>query len=170
MADNNQIPAYPLMFDPSQFANKYSPFAGKALPWPSQYQGTPTDALGLRLIQSYTDTQAQHDAWAQANFPAPAAPQGTTLNSQPGRASNVMQQAGYGDWSALAPKISDDPQQQANYAYNLGLGQKLDYSRPDPTTGKFLSYAAARRCGGRSSTARRGVAERRPPRQPIPTT
>lgn len=78
MADNN-IPAYPYMFDPSQFSNKYSPYAGKALPWPSSYQGTPTDALG-RPIQSYRDAQAAHDAWAAANPPmAPA----VTLNTNP---------------------------------------------------------------------------------------
>jgi hypothetical protein len=51
-------------FDPSQFTNPYSQYFGKALPWPSSYSGTPTNALG-QPIQ------------------APQAPQGMTLNSTP---------------------------------------------------------------------------------------
>ena len=82
MADNNDIKPYPFNFDPSQWSNKYSPYAGKAIPFPSQYRGTPTDAHG-NPIQSYVDTQKAHDAWAAANpAPAPvAAP--TTINSIP---------------------------------------------------------------------------------------
>ena len=84
MADNNDIKQYPFMFDPSQFANKYSPYAGVALPFMGGYStaaGPPTDAHG-NPIQSYLDTQAQHDAWAAAN-PAPAMAPPTTLNSTP---------------------------------------------------------------------------------------
>lgn len=84
------------------------------------YRGTPTDAMG-RPIQSFLDTQKAHDAWNAAN-PAPA--QGTTLNSL-----GVGGGGGASDWSALAPKMSDDPQAQANFAYDLGLGGKID-----PTT------------------------------------
>ena len=51
-------------FDPSQWSNPYSQFYGQALPWPSSYAGTPTNALG-QPIQS------------------PQAPQGMTLNSTP---------------------------------------------------------------------------------------
>lgn len=78
MADDN-IPQYPFMFSPDQFSNKFSLFQGKPMTWPTQYQGTPTDALG-RPIQSYLDTQAQHDAWAAAH---PAMAPATTLNSNP---------------------------------------------------------------------------------------
>ena len=48
------------MFDPSQFSNKYSPYAGVALPFMGAYNGGatgPTDAHG-NPIQSYQDTQA----------------------------------------------------------------------------------------------------------------
>lgn len=74
----SDIPAYPMMFSPDQWLNKFSPFAGKAFPFPAQYQRTPTDAHG-NPIQSYLDTQAAHDAWQP---PAQAAP--VTLNTNPG--------------------------------------------------------------------------------------
>ena len=48
------------------------------------YRGAPTDAAG-NPIASFTQAQAQHDAWNAAN-PTPAAPRrvaGTTLNSTP---------------------------------------------------------------------------------------
>ena len=73
-------------FDPSQFQNPYSLYNGQALPWPSQYAGTPTDAQG-NPIQSFV--QAQQAAQQAAPAPAPAAPAapapapGMTLNSSP---------------------------------------------------------------------------------------
>jgi hypothetical protein len=76
---SNDIPAYPAMFDPSQLKNPYSPFAGKALPWPSQYAGMPTDAMG-RPIQSYLDAQTA----AQAPQQAPP----VSLNSVPAAAQS----------------------------------------------------------------------------------
>jgi hypothetical protein len=75
MADSKDIQPYPFQFDPSQWSNKFSPFAGRALPWPSQYAGTPTDAYG-RPIQSYLDAQQ-----AAAAQPQQAAP--VTLNTSP---------------------------------------------------------------------------------------
>ena len=45
------------------------------------YRGAPTDAAG-NPIASFTQAQAQHDAWNAAN-PAPAPVAGTTLNSTP---------------------------------------------------------------------------------------
>lgn len=51
-------------FDPSQWSNPYSLYYGQALPWPSSYAGTPTNALG-QPIQP------------------PQPPQGMTLNSTP---------------------------------------------------------------------------------------
>src|SRR4029077_9275085 len=77
MADYG-IKPYPLMFDPSQWANKFSPFQGKPIPFPAQYQGTPTDALG-RPIQSFLDAQAAHDAWSAPPQQAPP----VTLNTSP---------------------------------------------------------------------------------------
>ena len=86
MADNSQIAQYPFMFDPSQFSNKYSSFAGMSLnPFMGQYNGGstgPTDAHG-NPIQSYLDAQKAHDAWQ------PPAAQGTTLNTSP--QSNIPQ-------------------------------------------------------------------------------
>jgi hypothetical protein len=68
-----------MMFSQDQWLNKFSPYPGRALPWPSSYVGTPTDAHG-NPIQSYLDTQAKHDAW-QAAQPKTAAP--VTLNTNP---------------------------------------------------------------------------------------
>src|SRR4029077_2145522 len=79
MADSG-IKPYPLMFDPSQWANKFSPFPDKPIPFPASYVGTPTDALG-RPIQSYLDAQAAHDAWSAPPAPAQAPP--VTLNTSP---------------------------------------------------------------------------------------
>lgn len=87
MADDTANKAYPFQFDPSQFVNKYSSFAGQSLnPYMGQYYGGPTgptDAHG-NPIGSYQTAQAAHDAWNAAN-PAPAAPMApsTTLNSTP---------------------------------------------------------------------------------------
>jgi hypothetical protein len=90
MADNN-IPQYPYMFSADQFSNRFSPFQGKAFPWPSQYSGTPTDALG-RPIQSYMDAAAQNAAAAQ---PAQAPP--VSLNTTPGSYG----QPGTNPWATL---------------------------------------------------------------------
>jgi hypothetical protein len=49
------------MFDPTQWSNQFSNFNNQALPWPSQYVGTPSNAMG-QPIQP---------------------PMGTTINSQP---------------------------------------------------------------------------------------
>jgi hypothetical protein len=112
MADNSQIAQYPFMFDSSQFSNKYSPFAGMSLnPFMGQYNGGstgPTDAHG-NPIQSYQDTQKQHDAWAAANPAQMAAP--VTLNSNAGleakgSGARAMQDAGYGDWAMLDPTMA----------------------------------------------------------------
>ena len=54
-------------FDPSQFTNPYSNYYGKALPWPSSYVGTPTNALGQPI----------------ASPPIASPPQGMTLNNTP---------------------------------------------------------------------------------------
>jgi len=53
-------------FDPSQWSNPYSQYYGQALPWPSSYAGTPTNALGQPI---------------QPAQPQP--PQGLSLNSTP---------------------------------------------------------------------------------------
>ena len=84
MADNSSFQPQNqfALFSPDQWANKYSNYAGKALPFMGLYAGGatgPTDAHG-NPIQSYQDAQAAHDAWAAAN-PAPA--KGTTLNTSP---------------------------------------------------------------------------------------
>jgi hypothetical protein len=80
MADNSaNIYPYPLQFDPSQWSNKYSSFAGQKLPSLAAYAGVPTDALG-NPIASYQAIQAQQ---AAAQPAAPAMAPSTTLNSNP---------------------------------------------------------------------------------------
>ena len=89
--------------------NKYTDPAFKDKPLGLQgYYGTPTDAMG-NPIQSFTDAQAQHDAWAAAH---PAPPPGTTLNTPgggleaQGSQARAMQDAGYGDWAMLDPMMA----------------------------------------------------------------
>ena len=71
-------------FDASQWTNPYSKFYGKALPWPSSYAGSPTNALGQPI----------------------AAPQGMTLNSTPAQPQQQQQQQAPAAWGASAPGAS----------------------------------------------------------------
>ena len=126
MADNNDIPGYPYMFDPSQMSNKYSPYAGVSIPWGSYNGGStgPTDAHG-NPIQSYQTAQTAHDAWAAAN-PAQMAPS-TSLNSNPslppkGSQARAMYDAGYGDWSQLDPSMGRSSINGANNSGGYGAG------------------------------------------------
>ena len=109
--------------------NPYLQFQGK-IPMPG-FRGVPTDAMGGRL-QSFTDAQAQHDAWAAANPAPPAAAKtpGTTMNNTGWNQNPVGSPLNpAGDWTQLAPKLPGaNQQQQANYAYNLGLGGFTDPS------------------------------------------
>ena len=141
--------------------NPYTQYKGQ-LPMPG-YMGTPTDAEGSP-IQSFTDAQAQHDAWDKAN-PAPAA--GTTLNSTPagleaqGSQARAMQNAGYGDWSQLDPTMaaSNRPNPTAG-AGSVGATAGWNPANPMsayPTTAGGAAGAA----GGGSATAAQ------PPQNPI---
>ena len=106
---------YPLQFDPSQWKNPYTKWAGQALPFygasPSpagEFGGTvPTDAMG-NPIQSYTDaaSAAQTDynaqmAAYQKAIAAGAGTPGTTLNNTGGSAGGTFNYAAMG--SAGAP-------------------------------------------------------------------
>jgi hypothetical protein len=91
---------YPLQFDPSQWKNPYSRWAGVALPFSSTEVGpsglygdqVPTDAMG-NPIQSYVDANNTAQANYQAQLAAynagggGAATPGTTLNSTGGSAA-----------------------------------------------------------------------------------
>jgi hypothetical protein len=126
MADDHPIPPYPFMFDPSQFSNKFSNYQGQALPWPSQYSGVPTDALG-RPIQSYLAAQTA------AAAPQQAPP--VTLNSTPQSSpfANVQIPQGQNtalaepfggldrsQWNALTPQ-QRGPAQAAMQNYQAGI-------------------------------------------------
>ena len=71
-------------FDPSQFTNPYSNYYGKALPWPSSYVGTPTNALG-QLIASPPQGMTLNSTPAQPQAPAAAAPIHGVGGLQPGQ-------------------------------------------------------------------------------------
>jgi hypothetical protein len=111
-------------FDPSQWSNPYSLYQNQALPWPTQYAGTPTDAYG-RPIQSYL--QAQAAAQAQP-APAPAAaPQGMTLNSMPQDLS--------ARWRAQQQAIAaanPDPANAALLQAWAGTPGQMNYNAPPP--------------------------------------
>ena len=155
MADATANLAYPLQFDPSQFVNKYSSFAGQSLnPYMGGYYGGPTgptDAHG-NPIGSYQTAQAQHDAWNAAN-PAPAAPSmppSTTLNSNP--------VAGVGGHATMSDGM---PYGQTN----LGRGVVGQADGANNTGGYGAGISGA--YGGASTPAMMGVGPQ--PSQAAPT-
>jgi hypothetical protein len=78
MADTPTFQSNPYgSFDPTQWSNPYSQFFGRALPWPSSYSGTPTNALGQPIATPQGMTLNQTPAQPQA----PAAAQ--TFGLQP---------------------------------------------------------------------------------------
>jgi hypothetical protein len=92
------------LFGPDQFSNQFSLFNNKALPWPSQYAGMPTDAMG-RPIQP---------------------PAGTTINTLPAAPAPAPQQAANpSQWAinndminAMGRRATD----QMNYQGAAGMG------------------------------------------------
>jgi hypothetical protein len=73
MADTPTFQSNPYgSFDPSQWSNPYSQFYGKALPWPSTYAGTPTNALGQPI--AVPQGMTLNNTPAQPQAPAAAAP------------------------------------------------------------------------------------------------
>jgi hypothetical protein len=116
----------PTMFDPTQASNQFSNYNNAALPWPPSYnpglQGGPVNAATGKPIQSFQQWQQANPGGMSINAtpaaPAPA-PANTGWNQNPvGSPLNPM-----GDWTQLAPQLPGaSGQQQANYAYNLGLG------------------------------------------------
>jgi hypothetical protein len=74
----------PTMFDPTQRSNQFSTYNNRAMPFPPSYGNPfqslpargPVNAATGRPIQSYQD-------WANSQPSPQAAPQGTTLNTQP---------------------------------------------------------------------------------------
>jgi hypothetical protein len=145
MADNNpNISPYPLMFDPSQWSNKYSNYAGQSLsPYMGGMSGTPTDAHG-NPIGSYEAFLAQQAAPAQPAA-APAAAQGTTLNSSPLQPATVPQglsqpgmgapsvQGGMQAWGAATPAQRAAAMPQAVYGTTGGNADKGSFGGLGPS-------------------------------------
>jgi len=79
-------------FDPSQWLNPYSLYNKQALPWPTQYVGMPTNALGQPIQPQGVTLNQNPVASAAAPAPAPAqqpdmmALRNAALTSQPGAA------------------------------------------------------------------------------------
>ena len=71
------------LFSPDQWLNQFSNFNNAALPWPSSYAGTPTNAMG-QPIQSAVDANSAAQAQYQQQLAAYNQQKaGTTLNSTP---------------------------------------------------------------------------------------
>jgi hypothetical protein len=94
-------------FDPSQWSNPYSQFAGKALPWPSSYAGTPNNALGQPIAPpqgmtlNQTPSQPQAPPGAQsAGFNAAA--QAAFLEGGAG-GNSYLAALGYGPGGSIKP-------------------------------------------------------------------
>jgi hypothetical protein len=130
-------------FDPSQYTNPYSPFYGRALPWPSSYVGTPTNALG-QPIQP---------------------PPGMTLNStpqQPQAAAPAAPQVGpmtggqYGDWRGFVGGGAGASPQANQLAYNLGLGGLGAAGDVNPGSAAGQAMMAAQSAGNQVANADKG--------------
>jgi hypothetical protein len=137
---SSDIQPYPLQFDPSQWANKYSAFAGQKLPSLAAYAGTPTDAHG-NPISSYQAFLAQ-----QAATPPMAPP--TMLNSSP--VSGGMSGGAYGDWRTLVGGGAGASPQANQYAYNVGLGGVGPAGSLNP--GSAAGQAWLRQAGAQQAT------------------
>lgn len=136
----SDIPQYPFMFSPDQWLNKFSPLSGQPIPFPAQYRGTPTDALG-RPIQSYVDAQAAHDAWAP---PPTAATQASpvTLNSNPMNSSVGMQPSQlFGGNQAAYPSLAPmNSLQRTNALAGLQPSGQPYAARPGGTFGQDAAF------------------------------
>jgi hypothetical protein len=108
MADTPTFQSNPYgSFDPTQWTNPYSNFYGKALPWPSSYAGTPTNAQGQPIQPPPGMTLNQTPGQPQAPAAQPGAaglqpvntPQG--LSQPPPGAGSV--QGGLQAWGAATP-------------------------------------------------------------------
>jgi hypothetical protein len=89
MADQFQSNPY-ASFDPSQYLNPYSRYNKQALPWPTQYVGLPTDALGRQIGSTPGVTLNQNPVAAaqpaQTQQPDMMAMRNAALTGQPGAA------------------------------------------------------------------------------------
>ena len=68
------------LFSPDQWSNQFSNFNNAALPWPSSYVGTPTNAMGQPIQPPPGTTLNSAPAAASTAPAAPAAPSATSWN------------------------------------------------------------------------------------------
>jgi hypothetical protein len=116
MADTPTFQSNPYAsFDPSQWTNPYSQFYGKALPWPSTYAGTPTNALGQPI--AVPQGMTLNNTPAQPQAPAAAAPQqqpirlATTSEGMPPGETNLGRGVIGGSYQPNAFMPPQQPQQ-----------------------------------------------------------
>ena len=106
MADDTSNKPYPFQFDPSQWTNPYSNFYGKALPWPSSYAGTPTNALGQPIQSPQPQGMTLNSTPAQPQAPGGGPnPFANVPNIQGQNAPATEPRGGLNiaDWQALSP-------------------------------------------------------------------
>lgn len=152
MADNNNnVPTYPAMFDPSQMSNQFSNFNGSAIPWPTSYVGAPTDSMG-NPIKSY--------------MPPPQPVPGTTINSAPNNNLaqwQAVQQAnmnGIGGITSQMAAAGIADQKQAN-AIRVAMNSGMFPQQPQPqpsTPSNSSAYLSALANPGKVTTPGSSVA------------
>ena len=121
MANNTQFdPQNPdALFSPDQWLNQFSRFNNAALPWPSSYVGTPTDAMG-RPIQPPPGMTLN-------SAPAPAAPASPVAPAAAQQA--IMPPGGWGlGMNGANPAIANTPSfGGSQYAGSQYMPQAMPY-------------------------------------------
>jgi hypothetical protein len=111
------------MFDPTQWSNQFSNYNNQALPWPSQYVGTPSNAMGQPIQPPMGTTLNSQPAPAAA--PAAAAQSSPFANVQIPQGQNTALAQPFGgldksQWDALTPQ-QRGPAQAAMQRYQAGV-------------------------------------------------
>jgi hypothetical protein len=112
------------LFDPTQWSNQFSNYNNQALPWPSQYVGTPSNAMG-QPIQPPMGTTLNSQPAAAAPAAAAQSSSSPFANVQIPRGQNTALAQPFGgldksQWDALTPQ-QRGPAQAAMQNYQAGL-------------------------------------------------
>ena len=116
------------LFSPDQWLNQFSNFNNAALPWPSSYAGTPTNALG-QPIQPPPGTTLNSAPAAAAAPTAPASPSATSWNPTMGL-------------QALANMSGKPVQSSAGGVMPTGQNTGLDHPQYIPSSYVYPQAAA----------------------------
>ena len=138
-------------FDPSQWSNQFSKFQNAALPWPTQYAGLPTDAMGQPIQQQPGMTlNSQPQAAPAAAAAAPSNNTGTLdlINTLMANARGAPQQSwgnnqsGTGQGTLLNELMLQKRALQQQQPATAAAAPASTPNPAGPTTQQYLSLLA----------------------------